>query len=435
MKVHSIITVLVLAGIGFGCYNDIHDSLKTIVTDKDDYNVYLAPAENSLVKKALAEFEFWSKKWDQNNSQFPYLAKMAAANSQMFNANGNIEYLIEAEKNLKMVNQATGYNNPSYLRSLASNYITQHKFKESLELLIKAEANGENLRATKKMLFDVHLELGNVDEAGRYLMEIGQKNDFDFLIRISKWKDHQGNLKMAINYMEKAVYKAEATNNKNQKLWAYTNLSDFYGHDGQIEKAYNNYLKSLEIESNEAYAKKGIAWIVYSHDRNPKEALRILNSIMKQYRTPDYYLLKAEIAAYENDSNAKTDNVNLYLAEVEKGDYGDMYNKYSALHYAEEATNLDLAFELARREISLRPTPLSYDLLAWTHYNQGDIAMAAKIMEDHVVNKTTEPIVLLHLAHIYKAQGNEVKTKELKMALLESVFELGPLLEKKVKLL
>jgi hypothetical protein len=37
---------------------------------------------------------------------------------------------------------------------------------------------------------------------------------------------------------------------------------------------------------------------VFSHEKNPKEALRILNTILLQHKTPDYYLLKAEIAEY-----------------------------------------------------------------------------------------------------------------------------------------
>ena len=90
--------------------------------------------------------------------------------------------------------------------------------------------------------------------------------------------------------------KAEEANDKALKIWSYTNLADFYGHNGQIEESYNLYLKSLALDNNNAYAKKGIAWIVFSHDKNPKEALRILDIISDEHFSPDYFLLKAEIA-------------------------------------------------------------------------------------------------------------------------------------------
>ena len=37
---------------------------------------------------------------------------------------------------------------------------------------------------------------------------------------------------------------------------------------------------------------------MYSHERNPEEAMRILNSITANYQVPDLYLLKAEIAEF-----------------------------------------------------------------------------------------------------------------------------------------
>ena len=51
----------------------------------------------------------------------------------------------------------------------------------------------------------------------------------------------------------------------------------------------------------DAYAKKGIAWIVYSYEKNPDEALRILNSVTNTFFAPDYYLLKADIFEYKGD--------------------------------------------------------------------------------------------------------------------------------------
>src|SRR5690606_18953473 len=124
-------------------------------------------------------------------------------------------------------------------------------------------------------------------------------SDFDYLIRLAKWSDHQGNLDAAIIYLEKAKTTAESSNMKGIKQWAYTNLADFYGHAGRIHDSYNHYLKALELDPNDAYAKKGIAWIVYSYEKNPDEALRILNSVMKDYLAPDYYLLKSQIYEFK----------------------------------------------------------------------------------------------------------------------------------------
>ena len=197
----------------------------------------------------FANVDFWTKKIEATPNQFPYYTNRSGAYTSIFSTTGNIDYLIKAENDLIIANESTNYNNAGLLKSLAANYISQHRFKDALELLKKAEANGEKLNGTKKMLFDVHLELGNYIYAEAYLKDIKNISDFDYLIRLAKWEDHKGNLDGAIVYMEKATEIAESSNLKTLKQWSYTNLADFYGHAGKIEKSYATLFKSVRIRS------------------------------------------------------------------------------------------------------------------------------------------------------------------------------------------
>lgn len=409
------------------------DNVAQKITSVNDYNSYLEIEHNEMLQLAQEDFLFWEKKHEKEPNQFPYLVKAAASLSQLFTETGNIEYLIDAEHKLLAANKKTNYTNVGYLRSLARNYISQHKFKEALKLLKNAEAIGERLNATQKMLFDVNFELGNYTVAKQYLNKIENFKDFDYLIRLSKWSDHQGDLEAAILYLEKATEIIKSSKNEKLMHWAYTNLADFYGHNGQIENAYNHYLKALEIDNNDAYAKKGIAWIVYSHEHKPEEALRILNAISKSYQSPDYYLLKAEIAEYMGDFDAKGAHIASYINEVKNQKYGNMYNKYNAILYAEDLKEIPKALTIAKTEVNNRSTPQSYDLLAWTYYNSGNNKEALHIMEKYVANKTFEPEALYHLAQIYKANKKFNEANVLKKELLECTFELGPLMTKKIE--
>ncbi len=409
-----------------GCNNS--DS----ITNQNDYEAYLYQEDNTDVKKAQTEFDFWFDKLQKNPTQFPYLLKMAAAESQLFQYTGNVDYLINQAIRLKEANEKINYMNSGYLRALARNYISQHKFKEALELLLKAEKNGDNLIATQKMLFDVYLELGNAKQAQVYLSTHKNFTDFDYLIRLSKWSDHNGNLDSAISLMEKAVKISE--NNKTDDLtqWAYTNLADYYGHAGKIKESYNNYLKALALDPNDSYALKGIAWIVYSHEKNPKQALKIINQITKKHNSPDYFLLKAEIAEYMEDLSEKNKNLEFYFSEIKKEKYGDMYNKYNAILYLEELKKPDLAVQIALKEVENRPTVQSYDLLAWSYFNQGNMDSALEIAKNKLADKTTEPEVLYHLAVIYKSDKQTDKVSELKKELLTASYELGPVMANKI---
>lgn len=426
MNSKYIYTILVVAVVFF---TNCTTNSKQNITDANDYNAFLAVAENTTLERAQKNEIFWSEKLEQAPNQFPYLGKLASTYTSYFSTTGEIHYLKKAEDYLLEVNEITHYEQPSYLKSLAYNYISQHRFKEALELLIKAEDLGEKIQYTRKMLFDVHLELGNYEQAQAYLNLFENFSDFDYLIRLSKLSDHKGNLDAAIKYMEKAMAIAESSNLNDLKQWSYTNIADFYGHAGEIEKSYEHFLKALAIDPNDAYAKKGIAWIVYSHEKNPEEALRILNSVTETYHAPDYYLLKSEIANYKGDDTMSKAQLELYKMAMQNKAYGDMYNKYNVLLFTDERTNLDEAISIAKIEVENRPTPQSYDLLAWAYFKNGNLETALQIVDTHIIDKTYEPETLYHVAQIYKAAGQTNKIKPLKEELLASMYELGPTME------
>lgn len=403
------------------------------ITAAESYNQYLDVAENKTIQTATEIHKFWSEKLEKTPNQYPYHSKIASAQTQLFKATGNIAHLIEAANHLELVNERTKYQNAGYIRSLVRNYISQHRFQEALILLKKAEVLGENRQATQKMLFDVHLELGNVAEAEKYLNIFKNEHSFDAMIRLSKWYDHEGKLLAAIKMMEKAKLKAEDANNNFLKQWSYTNLADFYGHAGRIKDAYTHYLKALELDPNDAYAKKGIAWIVFSHEKNPTEALRILNTIMSQHKAPDYYLLKAEIAEFMGESAEKEQNIQTFMNAISAKDYGVMYTSYTISVLSEELNDTKKALEIAQQEVKLRPTPQSYDLLAWTYHLQGNSAKALDIIQKHVIDKTSEPVAMYHVAEILKANGNTETVSEIKAELLESSFEVGPIMTQKIQ--
>ena len=188
----------------------------------------------------------------------------------------------------------------------------------------------------------------------------------------------------------------------------------------------------MELDPNNSYALKGIAWIAFSYERNTHEAKRIIDNISKRHHTPDFYLLKAQIAEFENNSTAKNKNLNEYFTMLNTINYGAMYNKYNTLIYADDKSTAAKALEIAKIEIDHRPTPDSYDLLAWSYYNLGDSKKALEIAEKYVVGKSFEPKLNYHLATIYKANNMTAKIAPIKEELLKSTFELGPNLEKKI---
>ncbi|MFV8326514.1 tetratricopeptide repeat protein [Flavobacterium sp. ZS1P14] len=428
MKTLKIIPLLVFTILSlFSC-----EKKPSQITNTSDYNKYLNVKGNKSLTFATNEIDFWQKKFDAAPNQISYLSMIASNYATLFEYTGDIKNLYKTEELLTKSNEAYNYSKVSTIRSLARNYIAQHRFKEALVLASKAFSIGEGLKETQKLLFDVQMELGNFPEAVRNLNAMRDLKDYDYLIRLAKWNDHKGDLKTAITFMEKALDIAEKEDNKVLKIWSYSNLGDFYGHAGRIEESYESYLKTLAIDPNYSYALKGIAWIVFSHERNTTEAKRIVEAIEVTHNTPDFYLLKSQIAQFEGNKKEEISNRKAYFSMLQKNNYGAMYNKYNALIYADDKQTASKAVEIAKIEIDHRPTPDSYDLLAWSYLNLGENKKALEVAKNHVVGKSFEPKVQYHLAMIYKYNNLAEKTKPIKEELLSSLYELGPNLEKKV---
>ena len=428
MKTLKIIPFLVFTTLFiFGC-----EKKSEQITTTEDYNKYLNIKDNKSVTFANNEIDFWQKKYDAAPNQPSYLGQLASNYGVLFEYTGNIKNLYKSEEVLLQANEEYNYSRVSTIRSLARNYISQHRFKEALVLANKALAIGEGRKETEKLLFDVQMELGNYPEAVKNLNSIKDHQDFDYLIRLAKWNDHKGDLETAITFMEKAKDIAEKYDNKSLKIWSYSNLGDFYGHAGRIEDSYNSYLKTLELDPNYTYALKGIAWIVFSKERNTKEANRIIDAIAANHNTPDFYLLKSQIAQFEGNKQEELKNRNAYFSMMEQNNYGAMYNKYNTLIYADDKNTAQKALDIAKIEVDHRPTADSYDLLAWSYLNVGEPKKALEIAQRHVVGKSFEPKVQYHLAMIYKSNNLAAKIAPIKQELSGSLYELGPNFENKV---
>jgi len=397
---------------------------KEPITAIVDYNSYLTTESRPAFESAMEQKDFWSARLRPDSSGVGDLAPLAGAYTSLFQTTGDANYLDHAVTLYTKGHDLAGSNKDSYARALAHTYISKHRFKEAKDVLEESYAGISNKHQTELMLFDVYMEVGEYVKADKMLGKIKNPKDYHYLIRLSKWMDYKGNLDAAISYMEQAKDIAESRNTKSLKVWTYSNLGDYYGHAGRIKDAYEHYLMTLALEPDNAYVKKGIAWIAYAAEGNTDEANRILDSVMKNHNVPDYHLLKSELAAYSGNASEAEMQQHLFLKAVDSGNYGDMYNAYLIEHYAEE--NPQKALALAMAEVQNRATPETFHLLALAQLKNGNEKEALETIETYVEGKTFEPMAQLHSAMVYKANGLAKKVVPLKEDLLTAAFELGP---------
>lgn len=374
--------------------------------------------------KIEAEKQFWNNKLKLQADNPAFLQMSAASYSASFSSSGNIHDLKKAEA---LLIRALAYNKTSrrgILRDLAACYISQHRFCEALNQLVEASAIGREKRATALMLFDVFLEIGSLDEAKTELTMLSEITDFNYLIRLAKWEDHQGNLSEAIKILEIARIKAESGKDKSQMHWIYSNLGDFYGHDAQFENSAKYYLKSLQLNAGDWYSLKGLAWMIWSKDQNSDIALKMLETIKLYSKDPGVELLIASLLEDKGD-HTQAEQIRFTLkAQLSQAEYSLMYSQLLFEQFIKDSQFAE-AEKLAYQEIDSRPVPSAYIMLAELFKAQSKEDQAIEILLNHVINKTEEPSILLK-AHAVLS-NNKLLQHDLENKLKSAWYELGPL--------
>lgn len=401
------------------------------ITNTSDYDQYLSLTNNASLDEALAQKDFWSRRLRPDSSGVGDLMPLAAAYEQLFEISGNTQYIYYAEQLYQKGVEISANDKDAFARGLAHNYITQHRFEEAYDLLKNTLDGISNKHQTQLMLFDAAMEVGDYENAYKYLNAVKNMSDYNYLIRLSKWSDYRGDLDSAIHFMEEAKKLAEAKGSNPLMIWTYSNLGDYYGHAGRIADAYNYYLKTLQLQPSNSHVKRGIAWIAYAHEGNTVEAHRILAATMKNHKLPDYYLFQQELYEYDGDIPKAQFAEQQFVDALENNNYGAMYNAYLIELFLDKDPAKSLA--LAEHEVEHRATPETYHLLALAQLKNNMANEALATIENYVSSKTSEPMALYHSAMVYGANNMNEEKEALKLELEEASFELGPMLIDKIR--
>lgn len=425
-RLFSLIAILLL----IGCSAEKTE----MITHKSDYVHFYRGVTPQLVSHQSLEQEiaFWEGKISDQPNGYIYYNKLAVAKSKLFESNGDVALLKQIDSlYLTAGKMVAGKRKAANYIALSSNAIKQHKFQPALDYAYAAMDNTDEKFGPSLMVFDAAMELGLYDLAERMLKVTKNLESFDYLVRLSKFQDYKGDLDSAIVLMESAFDMVKSKNHATA-LWAQANLADMYGHAGEIDKSYQNYLAVLEKNPDYNYALKGIAWVAYAHDNKVDEAREIVEYLVKQKAMPDHHLLLAELAEYQGDNELHQKHIQLFESEASKAKYNGMYDAHLADLYASEFGDYDKALTLAHKELKKRPTPAMYALLAWVYELLGDHKKALAIIEEHVENKSFEPELIYKSAVIYASNNMDSKAKEYFLEAKDAGYELGPVVSQEV---
>ncbi|MEO0338680.1 MAG: tetratricopeptide repeat protein [Bacteroidota bacterium] len=423
----AIIPLVLIIGISTIIWHTLSHS--NVIVDIDDYQIYLdSKYTQTAIHKIQSDRQFWEEKLSTDSENTVYLAKIASNLVKDFKKSGNIHSLQKADSILKHINRRIP-NQASTLHALALNAITRHEFLEAEQYAKEAMLIGEKQYISQLLLTDINLERGNLTEAKGALKTLQAPQQFDYLIRNVKLQDQQGNLNKAIEQMESALQSARASGNHHLQNWAYSNLGDMYGHAGKIQQSYDTYLQALKLDPSDHHSLKGIAWIAFSHDRNPSLAKDIIHFLQSVHTNPAYHLFLAELAAWEGDTVKNKAALKRFISLSQAEEYGKMYTTYW-VDIAPE--NLDFQL-LLEADLNDRPHPSIFSLQTVVLLARGEKEKALDVFENKVKGMTSEPAAIYQGAKVYQANGLNRKAKAYYLEALEAAFELGPVVTRNIK--
>ena len=165
----------------------------------------------------------------------------------------------------------------------------------------------------------------------------------------------------------------------------------------------------------------------------PAENKLTLGFVRSKTKAPDVLFKLSQLADLRGDRSMQKQWANEFASIVTDPAYGNMYNKYLITIYTTNKNDLNKALTIAEKEVESRPTPETFDWLAWVYYKKGDITKAYELIKNNVIGKTFEPNSLLRTAYILKSHGERRKSNKIFKECLTSSFELGPITTAEIK--
>lgn len=418
------IAQIIIVGLFF-FFSCQENKLEKMIVQEADLQMFFKANNTGIINQIKDDITFWEARFEKDERQYPYLLKIAANYSELFEISGNDQYLLKEGTLLNQILEEYQLQEAGLFRRLAQNAMNRHAFEEAIEFALQAKKLKEKEYITDLLLFDLHSELGNAQLANKFLDTYPRKNTFAYLVRKSKALDGEGDLIRAIDYMDRAAKAAKDSKDSISLAWTFNMLGDYHGHWGKFQKAYHYFQRALQINPLDAFATQKIISILINVDQNYPLAQQMLNRLKQSNQSPLLLALEAELEKAKGYPERSKQLMKDFVMSAEQAPFQDMYRTYLFYAYNDDLNNPEKALSLALEEIHQRPTPESYDLQMWSLLNQDRLQEAQAIAGTFVIDQSEEPIVLYHLYQLHKAMGDHKKANLYKEKLSKADLELG----------
>lgn len=392
-------------------------------------------AEDAHLNQLIAELEgqptpddavaFWEARVAENPDAYIELTNLGDAFVRTARYSGDVGAYERAEEAYRRALE----RNPDYFpagNGLVSSLVALHAFDEALAIAEPLAADGRNLVAVA-LVGDIHAARGEYDLAEQTYGRVEQAGGgAPLLARRSQLAWVRGDVEAAIRLMREATAAADASGDFRENLaWFRYQIGDLEYRAGDLDAAESAFSEALRLQDDAYLALAGLGRVAAARG-DLDEAIGLYSRSVAIVPLPDTLTELGDVyaAAGEPENAQEQYDTVLFIGELAELNEA-VYNRQLALFYANHDLQLDVALELAQRELAVRRDVYAYDTLAWALYKNGRAGEAANAMQEALRLGTRDPLLLYHAGMIQDALGNRDEAREL----LRQALEINPVFD------
>lgn len=279
-----------------------------------------------------------------------------------------------------------------------------HRFQEA-ETIARQLVKIRRVPFDYGLLGDVLMEQGRLDEAARaYQSMVDLKPSLQSYSRVGHLRWLKGDLEGATQMMEMAA-RAATPRDPESAAWVFTRLALLQLQAGEPELALRACDTALGFQKDYAPVLLARGRVLLSEART-EHAVEVLSRAAERNPLPEYQWWLAE-ALRKAGREQEASRIESRIAE--RGPTDDP--RTVALFLATSQRDLDVALDLAGRELESRPDTFTLDAHAWSLFAAGRIDEASAAMELALAEGTQDARLYLHAGIIRAAAGEVTQAK------------------------
>jgi tetratricopeptide (TPR) repeat protein len=305
---------------------------------------------------------------------------------------------LEAERVLRAT--LSHGNDYAARRMLSAVYLSQHRFREALELSVRAQRDEPEDAWNYATAGDALVELGRYDEAfDMFDKAVARRPDAGSYARIAYAKELTGDLKGALRVMTMAA-EATAPQDVEGRAWVHTQRGLLSLQLGRLDEAERAFQHAEFFFPDHPYALIGRVRLAIARDQYA-DALELVG---RAPSTPETMAIRGDLLGVLGDSRAAEASYR-EAERLERDGWKSEEPQPAALarFLAERNRSPQEAIVLAERAAAERQDIHTLDALAWSYFKGGRLPEAQRAIRRATRTGTADARIRCHAAVIDQA--------------------------------